>query len=247
MAAFASACNSQISLKAIRSSPSPNMKHGQQFAFRGARMEHFGQRLTENGRKVETDWTFLRGMRVSVKPNVSRVASQGKCFSVAASWLTSSAIASNAFTIGTAAVLPFYALMVVAPKAEVTKRTMESGIPYIVLGTLYAYLLYLSWTPESLQLMFASEYFLPELPGMLKMFSSEMTLASAWIHLLVVDLFAARQVYHDGLKNEIETRHSVSLCLFSCPIGIIAHVITKGLTKGFTEKKALTKGIHDVK
>ena len=43
-----------------------------------------------------------------------------------------------------------------------TKRTMESGIPYIVLGTLYAYLLYLSWTPESLQLMFASEYFLPE-------------------------------------------------------------------------------------
>lgn len=72
-------------MQAIRSSPSPSMKHGQQFAFRGARMEHFGQRLTENGRKVETDWTFLRGMRVSVKPNVSRVASQGKCFSVAAS------------------------------------------------------------------------------------------------------------------------------------------------------------------
>lgn len=31
-----------------------------------------------------------------------------------------------------------------------------------------------------------------QLPGILKMFSSEMTLASAWIHLLVVDLFAAR-------------------------------------------------------
>lgn len=60
-------------------------------------------------------------------------------------------------------------------------------------------------------------------------------------------LLLFRQVYHDGLKNEIETRHSVSLCLFSCPIGIIAHVITKGLTKGFTEKKALTKGINDVK
>lgn len=72
-------------MQAIRSSSSPNIKPGQQFAFRGARMEHFGQRLTENGRKVETDWTFLRGMRVSVKPNVSRVASQGKCFSVTAS------------------------------------------------------------------------------------------------------------------------------------------------------------------
>ena len=31
-----------------------------------------------------------------------------------------------------------------------------------------------------------------QLSGILKMFSSEMTLASAWIHLLVVDLFAAR-------------------------------------------------------
>lgn len=41
--------------------------------------------------------------------------------SVSLSGLTSSAIASNAFTIGTAAVLPFYALMVVAPKAEVVR------------------------------------------------------------------------------------------------------------------------------
>jgi hypothetical protein len=33
--------------------------------------------------------------------------------------LTSSQIASSVFTLGTAAVLPFYTLMVVAPKAEV--------------------------------------------------------------------------------------------------------------------------------
>ncbi|KAL0395953.1 UNVERIFIED_CONTAM: protein ABA DEFICIENT 4, chloroplastic [Sesamum calycinum] len=62
--------------------------------------------------------------------------------------LPCSEIASRAFTLGTAAVLPFYTLMVVAPQAEL-------------------------------------------LPGIAKMFSSEMTLASAWIHLLVVDLFAA--------------------------------------------------------
>jgi len=56
-----------------------------------------------------------------------------------------------------------------------------------------------------------------------------MTVASAWIHLLAVDLFAARQVYHDGLKNNIETRHSVSLCLLFCPVGILCHVATKVL------------------
>ncbi|KAM1584330.1 hypothetical protein FF2_037272 [Malus domestica] len=67
------------------------------------------------------------------------------------------------------------------------KIFIESSIPYIVLGILYAYLLYLYWTPETLQLIFASKYWLPELPGIGKMFSNEMALASAWIHLLVVD------------------------------------------------------------
>ncbi|CAK7344351.1 unnamed protein product [Dovyalis caffra] len=109
--------------------------------------------------------------------------------------LTSSQIASSAFTLGTAAVLPFYTLMVVAPKAELTRKSMESSIPYVVLGLIYAFLLYLSWTPDTIHMMFASQYWLPELPGIAKMFSSEMTLASAWIHLLAVDLFAARQLH----------------------------------------------------
>ncbi|KAJ1282801.1 hypothetical protein BS78_03G079500 [Paspalum vaginatum] len=141
--------------------------------------------------------------------------------------MTTSQIASCAFTLGTVAVLPFYTLMVVAPNANITKRAVESSAPYVVLGLLYAYLLYLSWTPETLRAMFASKYWLPELPGIARMFASEMTVASAWIHLLAVDLFAARQVYHDGLKNNIETRHSVSLCLLFCPVGILVHVVTK--------------------
>lgn len=143
--------------------------------------------------------------------------------------MTTSQIASCAFTLGTVAVLPFYTLMVVAPNANITKRTVESSAPYVALGLLYVYLLYLSWTPETLRAMFANKYWLPELPGIARMFASEMTVASAWIHLLAVDLFAARQVYHDGLKNNIETRHSVSLCLLFCPVGILAHVLTKVL------------------
>lgn len=102
-----------------------------------------------------------------------------------------------------------------------TKRAMESSTPYVILGVLYSYLLYLSWTPDKLGLIFASKYLLPEvciqfmlysvvfilavyhwpaaslmlylqLPGIGKMFANEMAVASAWIHLLAVDLFAAR-------------------------------------------------------
>ncbi|XBI61530.1 hypothetical protein VPH35_042313 [Triticum aestivum] len=144
-------------------------------------------------------------------------------------WLSTSQIASSAFTLGTVAVLPFYTLMIAAPNANITKRTVESTAPYVALGLLYAYLLYLSWTPDTIRAMFASKYWLPELPGIVRMFASEMTVASAWIHLLAVDLFAARQVYQDGIKNNIETRHSVSLCLLFCPIGIAAHALTKVL------------------
>ncbi|XP_058091516.1 protein ABA DEFICIENT 4, chloroplastic isoform X4 [Magnolia sinica] len=158
------------------------------YALRGANADVFGQKVSKMGRALQSEWSFVGGSKVFLQPKVARIGSYGKGFSLSASWLTSTQIASHAFTIGTAAVLPFYTLMVVAPKAEL-------------------------------------------LPGIAKMFSSEMTLASAWVHLLAVDLFAARQVFHDGLKNEIETRHSVSLCLLFCPIGILTHVITKVLTK----------------
>ncbi|KAJ6368370.1 hypothetical protein OIU78_000877 [Salix suchowensis] len=185
-------------------------------SLRSNNIKLFGQRVARVGVDLHRDWSFLGG-------------------------LTSSQIASSVFTLGTAAVLPFYTLMVVAPKAEVTRKSMESSIPYIVLGLLYASLLYLSWTPDTMRLMFASQYWLPELPGIAKMFSNEMTLASAWIHLLAVDLFAARQVFNDGLENEVETRHSVSLCLLFCPIGIATHFITKALTRGAGTAR------HDIK
>ncbi|XP_008807096.1 protein MAO HUZI 4, chloroplastic-like isoform X2 [Phoenix dactylifera] len=181
--------------------------------------------------KLGTQWSFIHGSRLVLRPKVSRIIYHRTGFSPSALWITSSQIANSAFTWGTVAVLPFYALMVLAPDARLTRRMMESSAPYIILGVLYAYLLALSWTPDTLRLMFASKYWLPELPSIAKMFTNEMTLASAWIHLLAVDLFAARQVFHDGLKNKVETRHSVSLCLLFCPIGIAAHAITKVLTK----------------
>lgn len=177
------------------------------------------------------DWSFIGGSRIAVKPKATRSVRHPKRSQIHASWFMGSQLASTVFTWGTVAVLPFYTLMVLAPKSELTRKSMESSLPYVVLGVLYAYLLCLSWTPETVRLIFASKYLLPELSSIGKMFSSELTLASAWIHLLVVDLFAARHIFRDGLKNQIETRHSVSFCLFFCPIGILTHVITKAMTK----------------
>ncbi|XP_011099554.1 protein ABA DEFICIENT 4, chloroplastic isoform X2 [Sesamum indicum] len=191
----------------------------------------FGGAVVGKEVKQLIGWNFAGGSRIITIPNLGRDSSCRKSSAVYASWVPSAhQIASSAFTWGTVAVLPFYTFMVVAPRAKFTKKLAASSVPYIVLGALYAYLLCLSWTPDTIHLMFASKYWLPELPGIAKMFSSEITLASAWIHLLAIDLFAARQIYFDGLQNDVETRHSVSLCLLSCPIGILAHVITKAVT-----------------
>lgn len=185
------------------------------------------QRIAYKTRKAGVEWSFIKGSRVVLRPQVERICSNPKGSFVSSALIASSQIASTAFTWGTVAVLPFYTLMVLAPRANLTKRLMDSNIPYGLLGILYGYLLYLSWTPETLRVIFATKYLLPELPGMTKMFANEMTMASAWIHLLAVDLFAARQVFHDGMKNNVETRHSVTLCLLFCPIGVLTHVITK--------------------
>nr|XP_017245438.1 PREDICTED: uncharacterized protein LOC108217099 [Daucus carota subsp. sativus] len=174
-------------------------------------------------RKSRTEWSFKGGSRVITGPNIQSFARYRKNCGVFALWLTNPQIASSAFTLGTAAVLPYYTLMVVAPKSELTKKSIESGIPYVALGLLYGYLLYLSWTPDTMKLMFASEYWLPELSGIAKMFSSEMTLASAWIHLLAVDLFAARsvslphislQLFILNVKADVVTDPSVSKALY---------------------------------
>ncbi|XAR51538.1 Neoxanthin synthase [Bertholletia excelsa] len=219
----------------------PLFNRGPNFALKSMTSEIYGQQVPVMGSKQISDWSFVAGSRITIRPNLQRFQLNRKSSGVFASWLGVSQIANSAFTLGTIAVLPFYSLMVLAPQAELTRKSMESSIPDVVLGLLYAYLLYLSWTPDTLRLMFASKYWLPELPGIARMFSNEMTLASAWIHLLAIDLFAARQVFHDGLENKIETRHSVSLCLFFCPVGIVTHVITKAVARNSRNPK---RGVH---
>ncbi|CAN1219232.1 Protein ABA DEFICIENT 4, chloroplastic [Linum perenne] len=149
---------------------------------------------------------------------------------VCAGWMTiGSPTAGEVFGFGTAAVLPFYFLMILAPKSHLTKMCMKSRITDVVLGVLYGYAVYLSWTPDTFHLMFSGQNGMPQLSGIVKIFSSEMRLTSGWIHMVVVDLFAAREVYKDGLENEIETRHSVVMCLLACPFGIFTHFLTKAL------------------
>ncbi|XP_071703391.1 protein ABA DEFICIENT 4, chloroplastic isoform X2 [Rutidosis leptorrhynchoides] len=204
-------CHHQSALKInLRTS---DVKHSKStFILKAANTEFYG---THIGCKLQSKWSFVGGSRAIAIPNPRNINLQQKNTTLKASWFANPNLAGDAFTLGTAAVLPFYTLMVAAPKADLTKKCMRSSIPFVVLGVLYSYLLYLSWTPDTFSYMFASKYWLPELHGVAKMFSNEMTLASAWIHLLAVDLYAARQT---GVSRWIGERDGDSAFGFSLPL-----------------------------
>lgn len=46
-------------------------------------------------------------------------------------------------------VLPFWALMVLLPNWKVTRRVMESYLPFVALASAYVYLFIISVTPEN--------------------------------------------------------------------------------------------------
>jgi hypothetical protein len=141
------------------------------------------------------------------------------------------------FNVANVFVLPFWALMILLPNWNVTRKVMESYLPFVVLAAAYVYLFVTSITPEN-----AAALSNPQLADIARFFSNETAAATGWIHFLVMDLFVGRWIYWEGQKTGIWTIHSLALCLFAGPIGVLSHIftywITKAFSKGMTEEKA---------
>lgn len=122
-------------------------------------------------------------------------------------------------------VLPFWALMILLPNWPVTRRVMDSVLPFVALAALYIYFFALSITPESAQ-SFSSA----GLSDIAQLFADERVAATGWVHFLVMDLLAGRWIYQQGQAQEIFTRHSLALCLFAGPMGVLSHIVTRWVT-----------------
>ena len=123
-------------------------------------------------------------------------------------------------------VLPFWALMILLPNWSVTKRVMASVLPFVALAGLYLYLLSGSVTGEAAQALAN-----PKLADIARFFGDEQAAATGWVHFLVMDLFVGRWIYWQGQQTGIWTVHSIALCLFAGPLGLLSHLITAWLTK----------------
>lgn len=130
------------------------------------------------------------------------------------------------FNVANLFVLPFWALMIILPNWKVTRRIMESYIPFVPLAGAYLYLFITSITPENAQALSN-----PQLADIARFFAEEKAAATGWIHFLVMDLFVGRWIYWQGQTTGIWTIHSLALCLFAGPLGVLSHILTYWITK----------------
>lgn len=133
---------------------------------------------------------------------------------------------STLFDAANLFVLPFWLLMILLPLWRVSQRILASPWPFVALAGLYLYLFVGSITPES-----AAALSNPTLADIAQFFSQEQVAATGWVHFLVLDLFVGRWIYQQGLQQQIWTTHSLILCLFAGPLGLLSHLITAGITE----------------
>lgn len=138
------------------------------------------------------------------------------------------------FNITNLFVLPFWGLMILLPGWQGTQKVMGSLLPFLLLACVYLGLFIYSIDPDQ-----AAVWSNPTLNDLASLFSIPKVMATGWVHYLVMDLFVGRWIYQQGLEKQIFTRHSLALCLFAGPTGLLSHGITAWLTEYFRNKNDL--------
>lgn len=119
-------------------------------------------------------------------------------------------------------VLPFWTLMILVPNWSVTRKVMQSFLPFAALACVYLYLFIGSIDPET-----AQDFSSAGLSDIARLFANEQVAATGWVHFVVMDLFVGRWIYWNGQHSGLFTRHSLALCLFAGPLGLLSHLLTR--------------------
>jgi hypothetical protein len=126
-----------------------------------------------------------------------------------------------AFTLAFPLAVPFWALMILAPRWRWTHRII--GSPLIVLAPLVAYLFaVVPILPE-----FAAEMVDPDLAGVREVVSSADGTATVWAHLIAFDLFVGRWMYLDSRERRIPALWMAPvlvLTILLSPFGLMAYL-----------------------
>lgn len=152
-----------------------------------------------------------------------------------------------AFAVSNAVVMPIYAAMIAFPRSRNVKALIEAKTTFWVLAACYGAAAFASLASAD---VFAAVQEAIRTPGqgaiaksvtlLCGFLATPQTAASAWVHLVSLDLFVARFVYLDGAgdgkRAPVPVRHSLVLCCMFGPIGLMSHAVTSAVWNAFVTR-----------
>jgi len=127
------------------------------------------------------------------------------------------------FKAASYAVIPFWLLLIVAPRWEWTQRLVHSPVVVLLLTPIYAYMLF-GYAPAPDGTTFLSLY------GVMIGFSAPNIVVAGWVHYLIFDLFVGAWESRDAVRRGVP--HGLVIpCLLGTllfgPIGLLLYVIVR--------------------
>ena len=143
-------------------------------------------------------------------------------------------MAGTLFQLAFLVVVPFWALMIVAPGWRWSERIAAS--PYIVLPALVVWAVAIAPVLPD----FAAEMLNPDLDGVRALFTDDDVVAAVWAQVLAWDLFIGRWIYLDSRERRIHPlvmAPVLVLAILLSPIGMPLYLalrapLTRGVTRG---------------
>lgn len=135
------------------------------------------------------------------------------------------------FTAANYTVLPFWLLLIAAPRWSWTQRLVHSPVVLLLLTPIYAYMLF-GYAPPPQGMDFTSLY------GVMIGFSSPHLVVAGWIHYLIFDLFVGAWEVRDAQRRGIPHLLVVPCLLATLlvgPVGLLIYVLLRFSTKGAIE------------
>lgn len=135
-----------------------------------------------------------------------------------------------AFSLLNLSVVPAWLLLILLPRAQVTKRLVHSGVYPLLLGTFY----FAGFLMTMLGGAGSSEVDFTTIEGVSAIFSTPIGVLVGWSHYLVFDLFVGAWIGRDAQRRGV-TRWLVApatlLTVMLGPIGLLIYVIGRYILK----------------
>jgi len=135
------------------------------------------------------------------------------------------------FKVANYSVLPFWLLLIFAPRWSWTRRLTHGPVVLLLLTPIYAYMLFGYGTaPEGMDL--------GSLYGVMVGFSAPQIVVAGWIHYLIFDLFVGAWESRDAQRRGVPHLLVIPCLLMTLmvgPIGLLFYVLVRFFNKRVLE------------